>query len=176
MSKTTLKKAIADFNAEQLKELLFDIYAKSKEAKEILDFFADPDISAKAEAYKKPLLKEINRYSRRAHRPRMPKIRALLKKFTILEPGDEAVAEMMVFVVTELCAVGAKEWFKDTTNDAINKFFVETLGFLKPRLLLDEYLPRITKAIREMEDFRYYQNPLKSKLSGSLYRFQLELE
>ena len=97
MSKTTVKKAIADFDAAQLRELLLDVYGKSKEAKELLDFFANPDVTAKLEEYKKPLSKEIHRYARRAHRPRIPKIRAILKKFTVIEPGDEAIAELMVY-------------------------------------------------------------------------------
>lgn len=175
MSKTTVKKAIAGFDAPQLRELLLDVYSRSKEAKEILDFFANPDIDAKIEEYKKPLSKEINRYARRAHRPRIPKIRAILKKFTAIEPGDEAVAELMVYIITELCAVGANDWFKDSTNEAVNKLFIETLNYLKPRLMFDEYLPRITKAISGMNDFRYYKNPLRELLSDTLYRFQLDL-
>ena len=175
MSKTTVKKAIADFDAAQLRELLLDVYGKSKEAKELLDFFANPDVTAKLEEYKKPLSKEIHRYARRAHRPRIPKIRAILKKFTVIEPGDEAIAELMVYIITELCTVAANDWFKDSTNEAINKFFVETLAYLKPRMLLDEYLPRITKVLNGMNDFKYYKNPLRATLLDSLYRFQLEL-
>lgn len=44
MSKTTLRKAIKDFEAPELRELLIDVYTKSKEARELLDFFAEPDI------------------------------------------------------------------------------------------------------------------------------------
>lgn len=175
MSKTTVKKAIADFDAAQLRELLIDIYGKSKEAKELLDFFADPDIPAKIEEYKKPLSKEINRYVRRAHRPRIPKIRAILKKFSVIEPGDEAVAELMVYAIIELCAVASDDWFKDSTNEAINKLFLETLAYLQPRMLLDEYLPRINKALGGMKDFRYYKNPLRETLLDTLHRFQLDL-
>lgn len=175
MSRTTVKKAIADFDAAQLRELLLDIYGKSKEAKELLDFFANPDIPAKLEEYKKPLSKEISRYVRRAHRPRIPKIRALHKKFATIEPGDEAIADLMVFTIVELCTVATDDWFKDSTNEAINKLFLETLNYLQPRMLLDEYLPRLTKVINGMKDFRYYKNPLREILLDTLYRFQLDI-
>ena len=47
MSKTTVRKAIEEFEAAELRQLIFDLYAKSKEAKEILDFYAVPDIAKK---------------------------------------------------------------------------------------------------------------------------------
>ena len=56
MSRTTLRKAIKDFDAEELRQLIMDIYARSKEAKEILDFYANPDIRAKREQIEKPIL------------------------------------------------------------------------------------------------------------------------
>jgi len=76
-----------------------DIYTKSNEAKEILDFYAVPDIAKKLDEYKKTILKEVQRYVRRAHRPRIPRIRATIKKFSILDPGDEAVGELMAFSI-----------------------------------------------------------------------------
>jgi len=168
MSKTTVRKAIEGFEAAELRQLIFDLYAKSKEAKEILDFYAVPDIAKKLEEYKKPILKEVWRYTRRAYRPRMARIRAAIKKFTVLDPGDEAVGSLMAFTVMEFCKMASEETLKDTTNEAINKFFAETLVYLDSRLLLDEYEPQFAKVIREMKDFRYYSNPLKTLLTDTL--------
>ncbi len=95
MSKTTVKKSLEGFDAGELRQLILDIYTKSKEAKEILDFYAVPDIAKKLDEYKKTILKEVQRYVRRAHRPRIPRIRATIKKLSILDPGDEAVGELM---------------------------------------------------------------------------------
>lgn len=171
MSKTTVKKSLEGFDATELRQLILDLYAKSKEAKEILDFYAVPDIAKKIEEYKKPILKEVWRYTRRAYRPRMARIRAAIKKFTVLDPGDEAVAELMAFTILEFCKMAANETLKDTTNEAVNKFFKETLAYMHARLLLDEYEPQFAKAIREMNDFRYYSNPLKRALSATLADF-----
>ena len=57
MSKSSVKKSIKDFEAPQLQELILDLYGKSKEVKEILDFFANPDIEKKSEDYKSVLYK-----------------------------------------------------------------------------------------------------------------------
>lgn len=45
MSKTSVRKSLEQFDAAELRQLIFDLYAKSKEAKEILDFYAVPDIA-----------------------------------------------------------------------------------------------------------------------------------
>lgn len=168
MSKTTVKKSIEGFDAPQLRQLILDIYAKSKEAKELLDFYAVPDIAKKIEEYKKPLLKEVWRYIRHAHHPRLPRIRATIKKFSVLDPGDEALAELRVFVILEFCKMASDSVLNDSTNEAIGKFFVETLDLLYTRKLSDEYEPQIEKAIRSMEDFTYYRNPLKRLLTSAL--------
>lgn len=168
MSKTTVKKSLEGFDAPQLRQLILDLYTKSKEAKEILDFYAVPDIAKKIEEYKKPLLKEVWRYTRHAHHPRMPRLRSTIKKFTILDPGDEAVGELMAFVILELSKVGAENVLNDTTNAAIEKFFLETLAFLNSRKLLEEYEPQFVKAFDRMKDFRYYRNPLKLSLIRAL--------
>ncbi len=172
MSKTTVKKSLEGFDAGELRQLILDIYTKSKEAKEILDFYAVPDIAKKLDEYKKTILKEVQRYVRRAHRPRIPRIRATIKKLSILDPGDEAVGELMAFSILELCKVATHDTLNDSTNNAIDKLFTETLTHLQSRLLLHEYEPIFAKSIREMNDFRYYANPLKQLLGDTLASFQ----
>lgn len=171
MSKTTVKKSIEHFDAPELRQLILDLYTRSKEAKELLDFYAVPDIAKKLEEYKKPIVKEVWRYTRRAYHPRMSRIRAVIRKFAVLSPGDEAVGELMAFTIMEFCKMAREETLKDTTNDAVDKLFVETLTYLKARMLLDEYEPQFSKYIREMEDFRYYSNPLKTRLARTLADF-----
>ena len=53
MSKTTVRKSLEQFDAAELRQLIFDLYAKSKEAKEILDFYAVPDIAKKTRGIQK---------------------------------------------------------------------------------------------------------------------------
>lgn len=171
MSKATVRKTIAEFDAPQLRELILDVYSKSKEAKELLDFFANPDIAAKIEEYKKPLYKEVHRFTRHAHHPRMPKIKTILKKFAKLEPGDEAIAELRVYVVLEFCDVGYDTALSTKIVDAVDSFFTDTLKFLRERTMLDEYRPRLKKKIESMKDHLFYKNQLKKTLIYTLNHF-----
>lgn len=127
MSKTTLRKAIKDFEAPELRELLIDVYTKSKEARELLDFFAEPDIEKKAEAYRAQLTKEATRYTRRAYNPRIAKLRATIKKFKIFESGSEAVADLMVHTMTALLSIGKDSWLRERLYVQIHNLSVRRL-------------------------------------------------
>lgn len=169
MSKTSVKKAIQEFDAMELRQLVMDLYSRSKDAKELLDFYADPDIPKKLEEYKKVALKEANRFTRHAHRPRMVKIKGVVKKFERLEPGPEAVADLMVSVIFE-CMEWAKpsETLYDTTAEAIDKFFGDVLKYLDENMLWDEWGPQIMKRVGEMKTGMFSRNTLKRLMSKRL--------
>lgn len=176
MSKVTVRKTIAEFDARQLRELILEVYSKSKEAKELLDFFATPDIEAKVEEYKVPLFKEINRVYHHLPHPRMPKIRSILKRFSMLEPGDEAIAQLRAYIMLEFCETGKDDPFEPNIVEAIDKFFRETLIFMKKRAMLDEYFPQFKKAIESMKDRLFFKNQLKTYLKYTLYHFEEDEE
>lgn len=146
MSKLTLRKALAEFDAPELRQLILDLYAKSKEAKEILDFFAQPDIEAKTKEYRDILTREAIRTTRRGPHPRMQRIRATLRRIRLLQPGDETIAELMVSTLVALISTGEKRKLPDTLYASIEKFLTETLDHLAATRLLPEHLPRIRRA------------------------------
>ncbi len=169
MSKTSVKKAIAGFDAVELRQLVLDLYTRSKEAKELLDFYADPDIPKKLEEYKKLAFKEANRYTRHAHKPRMAKIKALVKKFERLEPGPEAVADLSVSVIFEFIGWATpSERLPDVTAEAIDKFFGDVLAYLDNHMLWDEWGPQIMKRVREMKTGMFSCNILKKLFTRRL--------
>lgn len=174
MSKTSLRKAIKDFEAPELRELLFDVYGKSKEARELLDFFAEPDIEKKAEAYRTLLTKEATRFTRRDHHPRIAKIRATIKKFKVFEPGSEAVGELMVYTSETLLSLGREKWLRERLYVQIGKFFGETLDFLAENGLLDEYMPRLRKAVSSLSRLGFSTNPLKRVAEAEFRRIGIE--
>lgn len=51
MSKTSLRKFLKDLNDQELQSLIMDVYSHSKDAKEYLDFLAEPDVAKKTEEY-----------------------------------------------------------------------------------------------------------------------------
>lgn len=172
MSKTALRKAIKDFEAPELRELLIDVYTKSKEARELLDFFAEPDIEKKAETYRVQLTKEATRFTRRAHHPRITKLRTAIKRFRTFEPGSEAVADLMVHTSVELISIGNDGWLRERLYVQIQKFLGETLDYLLENDLLDDFLPRIRKAIGQLERIGAFGNPMKRIAESEINRVE----
>lgn len=169
MSKTTVRKALRDFDAEQLRQLIFDIYEKSKDAKELLDFYAVPDIRAKREQYEKPILKEASRRYKRSPKPRFARIRASIKQFARLDVGPEAVASLMAFAILEFLKVaGDGTWVSDVTITGANKFLRDTLTFMSAHMLLEEWLPQIEKSVKSLPVRRFSSNPLRTALLETL--------
>ena len=165
MSRTTLKKAIKDFDADELRQLIMDVYTRSKEAREILDFYAVPDIAAKREQIEKPIIKELTRRYKGSPKPRFTRIKAQIKRFANLDVGDQAVASLMGFVVLESVKnCGDGSYLSDTTLSAIVKFFGETIDFMLPHLLLEEWQPQFEKAINNMPSRRFFKNPLQTAM------------
>lgn len=150
MSKLALRKAIADFDAPQLRELLLDIYTRSREAKEMLDFYATPDVGKKLDEYRKLIDKEVYRIKRRRPAPRMREIRAAIRKFVRLEPGDEAVGQLMAETVIALCEMARKAVIDEKLAEQTDKLFADTLDYLKARRMAEDYGFRFRKAIESI--------------------------
>lgn len=177
MSKTTVRKALRDFDAEELRQLIFDLYDKSKDAKELLDFYAVPDIRAKREQYEKPILKEVTRRYKRSPKPRFTRIRAAVKQFTRLDVGPEAVASLMSFAVLEFLKVaGDGTALSDATVAGADKFLHDTLTFMSAHMLLDEWLPQIEKNVNLLPVRRFHSNPLRSAMTATIEAMRHEAE
>lgn len=165
MSKTTVRKALAEFDAAELRQLVFDLYAKSKEAKEILDFYAEPDIHAKLEEMMELADKETGRYRRRRFVCKISAVKALIKRFQLFEPGDDALARLRVHIIESFCANGSQGEFKTSLYEAVGKFTAETIEFLKATRLDEEYMPRIRKAVSDIRRRSLWrENPLSAEL------------
>ena len=169
MSKTTLKKAIKEFTPEQLRGLILDIYTKYKDAKEYLDFFAEPDLDKIYEKYSEAIFKETDRIYHRHPAPRLQRIKANLKKFILLEPGYESVAQLMVEASERLIINGKGDRYSSATMRGTAAFLNQTCEFLERNDALEQYLPRLVKAVESVKrKFSYYNehyNQLKAVIT-----------
>ena len=59
MSKSEVKKYIKSLERSSLEELVMDLYSARKEAKEYLEFYANPDEDGKLDEYKKIITEEF---------------------------------------------------------------------------------------------------------------------
>lgn len=156
MSKSQLKKLLATMTAEQISEVLLDLYAARREAKEYLDFFVQPNLSEKMEKAKKGITKEMLRTVKRYARPRMTKIRQIISDLKSLNPGSEPVAEIMTFSIEEICRIGTHRYLLETTRRNASKLLIDTLMYIDRAGLFSVYLPRLSNAVAGMDTTDYY--------------------
>ena len=94
MSKARLTKLLRKMSAEDLSDLLLQLYDAHKEAKDFLEFYLKPDINAKLEKAQEAIVRELARSRRRRFAVRISQIKAVLKNFTVYQPDDIMLSEL----------------------------------------------------------------------------------
>ena len=154
--------------AEQISEMVLELYAARPEAKEYLDFFVSPDIDKKLEKARSSIKKEMLRNSRGRNKSRSTKIRRFIKDISSLNPGSEAVAEIMTYSIEQVCEVGSDQWIKDSTQTGYARLLHDTVLYIDAAGLLNEYLPRIERAVNKMSSSIWRSNEFKRLLKSEL--------
>lgn len=100
MSKTTVKKALKDLSAEQLREVILELYENRVEAKEFLDYWADPVPEREIEKYKLKISKIFLIGENRPRKsPDFKELKKLLKDFSSLYMDNEQLIEMHLYAM-----------------------------------------------------------------------------
>lgn len=97
MSKTTVKKALEPLSRAQLVEMVLELYGARKEAKEYLDFWADPDVEKELEK----AVAKINRLfflsaDKPRKKPKLTSIKTVIKAFADLVADRNEVCRLHV--------------------------------------------------------------------------------
>lgn len=101
MSKTSLKKFLSELNREQLAEVILQIYESRKEAREFLDYFANPDEKAALDKYRAVIMKEFQPAKGRPKR-RVSVCRRAIKDFSTLQPSATSAGDLLLTYVEQL--------------------------------------------------------------------------
>lgn len=169
MSKAQLKKELMNMTAEQISELLLDLYSARPEAKEYLDFFLSPDIDKKLEKAKVNIEKELLRNSRRGYyRPRMTRIKRFIRDIQSFNPGAEHVIDVSMFTIRRITAIGSDHWIKDATQRGAARLLNDTVKIADTAGLLDMVLDPARESIGKMNEDVFYSRQFKSLLSETL--------
>ena len=83
-------------------KMVLELYSARKEAKEYLDFYAEPNEGQKLEEYKHIIREEFYPSRNREPKTRFSVCRKALSDFKKLKPSEDSVAELMVFYM-ETC-------------------------------------------------------------------------
>lgn len=103
MSKSILRKELAKMSHEQLEQIILDAYDARTETKEYFEFFLNPDVEKILEKHKKCVAKELNRIKWGTSKARVSVIKHSVKNFASLNPGTDAVMDMLFTTLNMLC-------------------------------------------------------------------------
>lgn len=145
MSKTAVRKVLAAMERSQLQELLLQLYDARREAKEFLDFYADPNPAALAESYRLQIEKELAKRGRRRAKPSITAVRKLVKYYASLEPGAQEVLDLMIFTQKKIANLMLTVWLSESQIKSLGNYLQDVLKYadingLWPRML-DAMLP-----------------------------------
>lgn len=155
-------------SAEQISEMVLDLYAARSEAREYLDFFVSPDIEKKLYKSRSLIKKEMSRNSKGRNKSRSTRIRRFIKDISSLNPGAEPVAEIMTFAVEIFCEVGSDQIIKTSVQNGYARLLHDTIVYINDAGLVGDYLPRIEKAVDSMSSSWWRGNEFKKLLKQEL--------
>ena len=98
MSKASVKKALKALDKEELIETMLELYSLRKEAREYLEFWADPDIDREVELVKGRIQKILYLPQEKPRRkPDFTEMRTVLKNFIGIVAEPDKVCEILVY-------------------------------------------------------------------------------
>ena len=146
MSKLQVKKLLAGMSKEEVVNVVMELYDARKEAREYLDYFANPDEASELEKFKKNVLKEFGDDGIHFPQCRFSVCRKALSDFKKLSPSEDTLAEAMVFYMERVYEFSftAGDLWEQYYDSAISNFR-STLKFLIKSNLLESMMPRIVQ-------------------------------
>lgn len=145
MSKTLLKKELQHLDRDEVVQVLLDLYAARKEARDWLDFFADPDVDKRLDKAKESIARELNR-GRGQSKARISHIRKTIKDFASLQPGEEATAGLMVYAIEQAYAASRRIRLSNTLIAGLQRLVGDTVAWLDDAGQLQAMMPRLQEA------------------------------
>lgn len=144
MSKLQLKQHVQSLTREQVIDLLMQVYDADKGARQWLDYYLQPEPDNRLEQCKRLITEEF--YPAGGGEPtlRLPVCRQIILDFKKLKPGNEQVAELMVYFVETACRYAHdNELTWDQYYQALSRHFVATMKFLKAHDLIARFQPSL---------------------------------
>ena len=146
MSKSQVKKLLTGMSKEEVINVVMELYDARKEAKDYLDYYANPNETGELEKFKKIVLKEFDDNGIRMPQCRFSVCRKTLSDFKKLAPSEDSLAEAMVFYVERAYefSFNIGDLWEQYYDSAISNLR-STLKFLSKNNLLESMMPRIVQ-------------------------------
>lgn len=125
MSKAALKKELNSFTGPELVELILNIYDSSKDAKEYLEFFLNPDILKLNDKFVNLIAKEISRTRRGMCKARISEIRNCIKRYAAMGVGAQYTGQLMYQTLQMLVGQERYFYYTDTLRNGTLKLMAD---------------------------------------------------
>ncbi len=168
MSKSSLKKLLAQLDHQQICDLVIELYDARSEAKEYLDFFVQPDIDKRMDKARSNIKKEFMRCARGRNKGRITRIKRFIKDVSSLNPGTEYEIELKTFAIETACRAGSESLVKETTQRAVGRLIIDVVKQADQIGLLPSTLPRIETAVDSMPKSLFSRNQYRKLLKESI--------
>jgi hypothetical protein len=153
MSLNDVKKELRKLDNEKLIDLITELYKKSKEAKEFLDYSVNPDKNGLLSAYKEKVY-EAFFPKRGGYRPSTGK--KAISDFKKLESSKELLAELMLYYVeTGVKFTNKYGDVEESIYHSISSTFQNTLTVMAKERILDRFAERAKKIAQDTHYYGY---------------------
>lgn len=167
MTKIALKKELANLDNGQLRSLILDLYSARKEAKEYLDFFANPDLDALTERYRTLIAKEFSRGKYAKSTARISRIRTYLRDYASFGVPAEAVIELMDYSLRTGLIIEQKRYVSSAFASGMKRLAADILKYGDKNLVFDSTLRLLNETLCGKYGYRGFVNQLRTHLEWS---------
>ena len=134
---------------EEIIGMVLAMYDARKEAKEYLEFYANPDEDAKLEEYKKIITEEFYpSRGRQEQKTRFSVCRKAVSDYKKLKPSPDKLADLMLYYVENACRFTydyGDMWEQYYTS--VENNFDKTMAFIAKNNLLNHFKPRLQMCV-----------------------------
>lgn len=150
---------------DEIIKLVLELYSARKEAKEYLDFFAEPDEKAMLEKYKDIISKEFYHYVGREPKLSFPVCRKAIADFKNLKPSPEVLGDLMMYMIEKACKFAHDAGYLwESYYVTVTREYEKTLQYLASNGLWEEFKPRIKTCLSWAYscecDFHFFLNDI----------------
>ena len=167
MSKSTVKKFLKTLTQEQLLESVMELYSASKEAKNYLDFMAEPNVEKEIEKRAVAIYKKLFRSPNYpAKRLKFADCNRIITEFEKMNPGAGYVAQLMWQYYNYICeALIARGYNTERAYSSAITVWKKFLAYIEKHGLMQEYY---TNALNLTSRMRRSKEHLGLRMHSSL--------
>lgn len=156
MSKTTVKKALAALDAEGLREMIMEMYAARREARDYLEFWANPDMEQELDNAKAKIQKLYFMSADKPRRkPAFADVKTVQKNFETLCPEPERMCDLLLAIPeTMLSWLRARHGISMASNrPRIEKAIETAAAYIESSALETQFGLRLDRLRESFRDF-----------------------